>query len=128
MKTLLIIEDEHPTCEALASIFRLEGFHVVTARNRQEALRYLRTSVHPNLILLDMGQVLDGSGFLEELRHDRDLAWIPVVVLMEPSTDRDWVASLGATDSLAKPVSIDTLLTTVQRWGTKITGNQSAAQ
>jgi CheY-like chemotaxis protein len=117
-KTLLIIEDQHPTREALASLFRMEGFQVVTASNRQEALGYLRQAALPSIVLLDMRHALDSSGFLEERRRDRALASIPVVVLTEPCTDREWVASLGATDTLAKPISIDALLTTVQRWKT----------
>jgi DNA-binding response OmpR family regulator len=64
-----------------------------------------------------MRQALDSSGFLEERQRDGTLASVPVVVLTEPRTDRDWVASLGATDALAKPISIEALLTTVQRWG-----------
>ena len=116
-KTLLIIEDQLPTREALASIFRTEGFRVVTAGNRQEALGYLRTSALPNLVLLDMRQALDSSGFLEERQRDGALASVPVVVLTEPSTDREWVASLGATDAVAKPISIDVLLNMIQRWG-----------
>jgi CheY-like chemotaxis protein len=116
-KTLLLIEDQVPTREALASIFRTEGFRVVTAGNRQEALGYLRHAALPTLVLLDMRQPLDGLGFLEERRRDNALASVPVVVLREPSTDRAWIASLGATESLAKPISIEKLLTTIERWG-----------
>jgi DNA-binding response OmpR family regulator len=117
IKTLLIVEDQLPTREALASVFRAEGYRVITATSRQEALRSLHSPAPPNLVVLDLRLAVDGSGLLEERRRDVGLAAVPVVVLTEPSTDRDWVASLGATDSLAKPVSIDSLLTTIERCG-----------
>jgi DNA-binding response OmpR family regulator len=116
IRTLLIIEDQAPTREALASIFRAEGFLVLTACNRHEALEHMRSSAPPNLVLLDMRLAVEGSGFLEERRCDDALAAVPVIVLTEPNTDQEWVASLGATDTLAKPISIDLLLTTIRRW------------
>jgi DNA-binding response OmpR family regulator len=116
IKTLLIVEDQPATRECLASVFRAEDYRVVTAADRQEALQHSRSRAAPDLVVLDMRPAVDASGFLEERHRDAALASVPVIALTEPGTDCTWVVSLGATDSLSKPVSIDLLLAAIRRY------------
>lgn len=114
-KTLWIVEESAPTREALASIFRSEGYEVVTPATEREALDRLRRGTRPAVILLDRGGAPQGGrGLLEERRGDAGLASIPVVVMTEKGGDPRGEAALGATARLQKPVSVNTLVRLIQ--------------
>ena len=115
-KSILIVEDDLATRDALSMILQDEGYTVATAGNGQEAIDRLRQAAPPNLILLDlMMPVMDGWQFRTALARDPALAAIPVVILSADGSVQQKAATLGAAGYLQKPVDITTLLDTVQR-------------
>ncbi len=115
-KTILVVEDDTATRDALALILGAEGFNVVGAANGQEALGALRTSARPDLILLDlMMPIMDGWQFRREQAQDPSLSAIPVVVLSADGNVRQKAASLHADGYLQKPVDVENLLEVIQR-------------
>jgi CheY-like chemotaxis protein len=115
-KTILVVEDDAATREALAMILSAEGFTVVGAANGQEALGRLRSDVRPDLILLDlMMPVMDGWQFRREQAKDPALAAIPVVVLSADGNVHQKAASLKTADYLQKPVDAENLLEVIRR-------------
>jgi CheY-like chemotaxis protein len=115
-KTILVVEDDAATREALAMILGGEGYTVVGAANGQEALGRLRGDVHPDLILLDlMMPVMDGWQFRREQVRDPALAAIPIVVLSADGNVHQKATSLRAADYLQKPVDPEHLLEVIRR-------------
>jgi CheY-like chemotaxis protein len=114
---ILLVEDDEATRTAMALALELQGFTVDAAANGQEALDLLRAAAQPCLILLDlMMPVMDGWQFRDEQRQDPALAAIPVVVVSADGSVPQKAATLGATDYLQKPVDVDQLVNTVQRY------------
>ena len=82
--TVLIIDDEPDALQLFARMLASEGenYHVLFARDGQEAMEVLQES-RPDVILLDLVMPhLDGFRLLQLLRTERaDLANIPVIVI-----------------------------------------------
>lgn len=68
-KEILIIDDEVDFRLILAEIFVEQGYKVVTAKNGDEALKYInRAEKFPDLITLDVSMpIKDGHKFREEI-------------------------------------------------------------
>ncbi len=114
-RLLLIIDDDPAIRETLADLLHDEGYVVMTAVNGRDALTRLRASgARPCLILLDlMMPIMSGTEFYDELRHDPELADIPVVVISADGNARRKVAAMGS-QFLPKPVKFDTVLDAVE--------------
>jgi CheY-like chemotaxis protein len=52
--TILVVEDEEESRQALMQLLELEGFKVVGASNGAEAMDYLSVAELPCLIILDL--------------------------------------------------------------------------
>jgi CheY-like chemotaxis protein len=103
--SVLIIDDDQESREALAEMLALKGYAVATAANGAEGLGYLRSGQRPSAILLDlMMPFIDGWDFRTEQKRDADLAQIPIIVISAAGRLVD------AEHSLRKPVEIDALL------------------
>ena len=116
---ILIIEDDDDIRAVYSTTLRSAGYRVVTVADGEEALLYLRVApVPPRLILLDlMMPRMNGWQFRAAQRRIPALADIPVVVIsavLDHPTDEP---PLEAAASLRKPVDIDTLVDTVERFG-----------
>jgi CheY-like chemotaxis protein len=115
-KTILVVEDDTATRNALAMILGAEGFAVIGAANGQEALGLLRGAPRPDLILLDlMMPIMDGWQFRREQAQDPGLSAIPVVVLSADGNVQQKAISLRAADYLQKPVDVEQLLEVIQK-------------
>ncbi len=115
-KTILIVEDDAATREALGLILVAEGFGVLGAANGEEALGLLRSGPHPDLILLDlMMPIMDGWQFRRAQVGDSTLSAIPVVVLSADGNVQQKATALRAAGYLQKPVDVGNLLEAIQR-------------
>ncbi|GBF48512.1 CheA signal transduction histidine kinase [Leptospira ryugenii] len=80
-KTILIIEDSLITRAQLQRIIESDGYPVLTAINGQEGLEKCKLSP-PDLILTDIEMpVMDGFGFISELKKNEAYQKIPIVIL-----------------------------------------------
>lgn len=71
----------------------------------------------PCLILLDlMMPVMDGAHFLQEMRKAPRFSVLPVLLLTADGSATTKAATMGANGGLAKPVQLDTLLSTVSKY------------
>lgn len=79
--SILLVEDEVGTQDALATLLELDGWRVVCASDGEEALDHL-DAFTPDLILTDyMMPNLDGLALMEQIRNDRRLESVPVVLV-----------------------------------------------
>jgi CheY-like chemotaxis protein len=103
--TILVIDDDAGSREALAEVLADEGFAVATAADGAEGLTYLRQGYRPKVILLDlMMPGVDGWDFRAQQKRDPDLAAIPVIAISAAGKLMD------ADHTLRKPIKIEMLL------------------
>lgn len=113
---ILIVDDEIGIRELLSEILQDEGYTVALAENAETA-RQLRHQTRPALVLLDIWMPdCDGVTLLKEWAK-AGLLNMPVVMMSgHASIDTAVEATrIGAFDFLEKPISLQKLLSTVQR-------------
>lgn len=100
----MIIEDDSMIASMYKTKLEQEGFAVFLAENGASGLS-LALSQDPDLILLDiiMPQ-LDGFSVLQELRANKKMKEVPIIMLTNLGTDEDKQkgSQYGATDYLVK--------------------------
>ncbi len=108
-KKILIIDDENDLVELLKFNLEQQGYQVIAVKEAEEGLEIV-CKQKPDLVLLDlMLPNMDGFEFCRILRQETDT---PVVFLTASKSEvcKKLAMTLGATDYLAKPFSIDALL------------------
>ncbi len=116
-KRILVVEDDNSIRELLVELLQSEGYDVASAVNGLEGLKYLQTQSNPDLILIDlMMPVMDGYSFRTEQLKNTDWAQIPVVVMSAEANAKEKMKNFGITAFLSKPVELDTILKTVERF------------
>ena len=86
-KTVLVVDDEPDVRNYLASILRDARFNVLTAADGDEALEIVRRE-RPDFISLDLLMPKkNGHKVLYELRKDKTLARIPVLIVTAHAQD-----------------------------------------
>jgi len=78
---ILIVDDDEGVTQTFARMLRLEGYHVRTAMTAERGLREAIES-RPDAIILDLRMPLvDGLGFLRQLRQNTDQRRTPVAIV-----------------------------------------------
>jgi len=86
-KTVLVVDDEPDVRNYLASILRDARFNVLTAADGEEALEIVRRD-RPDFISLDLVMPRkSGQKVLYELRRDKALSRIPVLIVTAHAQD-----------------------------------------
>jgi two-component system response regulator RegX3 len=101
--TILIIDVDQASRDALAATLSVEGFDVVTATDGDDGIALVR-SAHPSLVLLDM-QLPDARA-LVVFRHISAISPVPVIMVTGRDDELDAVLALeaGAADHVTKPL------------------------
>jgi two-component system response regulator MprA len=80
-ETILIVDDDQGVTETFARMLKLEGYKVRTAMNAESGLREAAAS-RPDAIILDLRMpLLDGLGFLRQLRSNDGERRTPVAIV-----------------------------------------------
>lgn len=106
MSTILIADDQADLVSILASRFRALGHRVLEAHDGARAFEIAQRDI-PDLVILDvMMPELNGYQVCRQLKQDRGLAAVPVVLLTAKGTeaDRFWGGEVGADLYLMKPI------------------------
>jgi len=127
---ILIVEDEAEIRVVISELLSDEGYTVAQAANGREALIYLqRANPLPCVILLDMMMpILNGWEFLRVQQRNPVFVPIPVVVISAFRALAESVAALGVQEALAKPIDLDRVLATVQRYCSGAPAHDGRAQ
>ncbi|MGO9599523.1 MAG: SpoIIE family protein phosphatase [Isosphaeraceae bacterium] len=107
-RRLLLVEENSTMRRMLAIMLRKEGYEFKIANNGAEGLRKAREEPRPELILTDYEMPeLDGPGLCKEIKKDKDLRSIPVLMLTTLAETQNKIAGLeaGADDYIQKPQS-----------------------
>jgi len=116
-KTVLIIEDEEDAAELFSEMMRVSGFRVLKTSKSEPAIAMMNND-KPDIILLDiMMPEISGLDILRHMRHDPNLANIPVIVITAKSMPADIKNGMeaGASTYLTKPVGFQELREAVER-------------
>jgi two-component system KDP operon response regulator KdpE len=111
---ILLVEDDQPLREAIASALRAATFNVTEVRDGAAAIESLRSPTRTDVLLLDIGlPFANGWQVLNEMRHSRQP---PVIMISARGDEQDKVRALdmGADDYLAKPFGTDELLARIR--------------
>jgi two-component system alkaline phosphatase synthesis response regulator PhoP len=104
MHKIVIVEDEEALARVLKEKFEGEEFEVELAMDGSVALGVIQ-KMRPDLVLLDlMLPKRDGIDVLKDIKADRDLENLPVIVLSNLDGDEDikQAIALGAKDYFVK--------------------------
>jgi len=101
-RTVLIVDDDTASREALAHLLRTQGYRSSQAENGLQALEQLEAAISPpELILLDLEMpVMNGREFLSRLAYLQCIAR-PIVIII---TGKDPRGIPGAAAVLRKPI------------------------
>jgi CheY-like chemotaxis protein len=111
-RTVLIVDDNPDVLQLMERYLMMGGYQAIKAETSAEALRLSRTTL-PYAIILDLmmpGQ--DGWDILQTLTTQPETQHIPILVSSVLDA-KELALSLGAAGFLAKPVSAQTLIATL---------------
>lgn len=104
MFNILVVDDHAHIRRLYEYTLEKNGYKPFTAANGEEALNVLETE-HIDLIILDvMMPVLDGYGFLKEIRSSGSEVPVLVITARDSSEDVRKAFTLGTDDFMVKPV------------------------
>ncbi len=122
---ILLVEDNPGDVRLMQEVFK-EGQvnnNLYVCKDGIEALKFLRkqdqyqNAVRPDLILLDLNlPKMDGRELLAEIKKDKNLRAIPVVVLTTSKAEEDIIRTynLHANCYISKPVDFDQFIKVVE--------------
>lgn len=117
MSTILLVEDNEPSRDALSRRLMRRDFRVITAVDGQQGVNFAREHA-PDLILMDLGlPIIDGWEATRQLKRDAATQRIPIIVLSAHAMtdDRENALAAGADDFDSKPVRFELLLEKIER-------------
>ena len=101
---VLIIDDDRPTCDVIERHLKADGYAVISVQNGSEGIQSARIW-KPDLIALDINMPgKSGWDVLSELKSDKDLASIPVVLISKDVEGCRLNAVYDNAYCLAKPI------------------------
>jgi chemotaxis protein histidine kinase CheA/ActR/RegA family two-component response regulator len=103
-KSILVVDDSKPTRDIEREIFMSGGYMVDTAADGAQALKAVKMK-HYDLICTDLRMpVMDGYMFIENLKRNKDLSGIPVIVISSVSNEEEQkrALELGASRYIVK--------------------------
>ncbi|HEY5608303.1 MAG TPA: response regulator [Alphaproteobacteria bacterium] len=113
---ILIVDDNEANRDILATRLKANGYALLQAGDGEEALEVARRE-KPDLILLDiMMPKIDGVEVCRQLKADKDLPFMPIILVTAKTDTKDVVAGLdaGADEYLTKPIDQAALVARVR--------------
>ena len=112
LKILLIEDDTIERMKLNRAMLSLNMNHEVTeAKNGEDALELLlKEKYYPDIILLDLNMPkINGIEFLEILKNNESIKFIPTIILTTSSNEKDLLAcfNLGISGYILKPLKYD---------------------
>lgn len=116
MATIMVVEDNELSRDALSRRLERRGYRVVLAGDGQKAIEIARVD-RPDLILMDLGLPgIDGWEATRQLKADLNTRHIPIIVLSAHAmtNDRDKALQAGGDDFDTKPVRFQALMEKIE--------------
>jgi CheY-like chemotaxis protein len=128
---ILVVDDDRSIRETLRVVLQDEGYDVLEAEDGQVALKILRASSEPLVVLLDLRMpVLDGTGVLSAVAADPHLSTRHAILMITANRDsiqdKDRTAQLLQQLHVAvipKPFDLDGLIDTVDQTARRLSAS-----
>jgi DNA-binding response OmpR family regulator len=110
-KKILAVDDNQAILEVLEELLSWEGYEVVKLADGHHIFEVIEV-VHPDLILLDvMLDNLDGRDICMEIKNNKAIQHIPVIMISATHDLRTFLDNPGAPDDFVeKPFDLEHLL------------------
>ena len=121
MPTILVVEDNEPSRDALCRRLERRGYRVLSAADGEAAVSIAAATL-PDLILMDLGLPgIDGWEATRRLKASEPTQRIPLIVLSAHAmpNDREMALAAGGDDFDTKPVRFQQLLEKISALITK---------
>ena len=106
----MIIDDDPDVRTVMNILMKKQGYEVETASGREEALSKLER-FEPSVILLDvLLSGYDGRELCQELKADKKMKNIPVIMFSAHPGAAENISNYGADDFISKPFNTESLL------------------
>jgi CheY-like chemotaxis protein len=120
LKVLLIEDDMIEVMKFNRTLSKLDIHHnIVEAKNGEDALKILQDKDRlPDIILLDLNMPkINGIEFLTILKNDKDLKYIPTVILTTSNNRKDLLEcyKIGIAGYVIKPLKFDDYVQLIKR-------------
>ena len=116
MVTIMVVEDNELSRDALSRRLERQGYRVVLALDGERAIELAREE-RPDIILMDLGLPgVDGWEATRRLKADRETRRIPIIVLSAHAmtNDRDKALQAGGDEFDTKPIRFQPLLQKIE--------------
>jgi len=106
---ILVVDDEKDICDVVRSFLEKRGYAVLTASDKEEALRLFRMEA-PAVMLLDI-RLQDASGLdiLKEVKEQDPQTRVLMLTGLKDEENIRRAKELGADDYIAKPFTMEFL-------------------
>jgi DNA-binding response OmpR family regulator len=111
--TIFTADDDPQLLRLIACTLELEDFHVLTAKDGEEALASIEAEM-PDMVILDvMMPKMDGFTVCQKIR---EFSSVPIMIVTARGRDDDKIKglNLGADDYLTKPFNVEELVARVR--------------
>jgi PAS domain S-box-containing protein len=115
---ILLVEDTKEVTMMIVDYLEMAGYQILTATDGLSGIEVAKDK-HPVLILMDIQMPgMDGLEATRRLRTDPDFRTIPIIALtaLAMRGDRERCLAAGATDYIAKPVSLKKLVQMIEEY------------
>ena len=112
LPTVMVVDDSLTVRKITSRLLTREGYQVILAKDGVDALEQL-LEVVPDVVLSDIEMPrMDGFDLVRNIRADKRLANLPVVMITSRMADkhRNYALEIGASHYLGKPYDEDELL------------------
>jgi signal transduction histidine kinase/DNA-binding response OmpR family regulator/tetratricopeptide (TPR) repeat protein len=115
---ILLVEDNPINQELACDLLHAAGIGVDVAADGREALAALERARYDAVLMDCQMPVMDGYEATRALRERPGLQALPVIAMTANAMagEREKVLAAGMNDHLAKPVQVDELFATLERW------------
>ena len=113
---ILIVEDEKDIRDLIIYALQAKGYETISADDGEKALKMLKEN-KPDLVILDwMLPSVSGLEICRNIRRDKNIKNIPIIMLTAKITEDDKIIGLdsGADDYITKPFSTAELTSRVK--------------
>lgn len=118
MSKVLYVEDHPAQRDILAQMLELNGFNVDVASDGLEGVEKARSWL-PDLILMDLRMPkMDGFEAIKVVRSEETTKDIPIIAISAwaSAKHKERAMEAGANEHFTKPVDLNRLLTTINRY------------
>jgi two-component system, cell cycle response regulator DivK len=118
-KKILVVDDDPKNIFALVATLRAKGFDATSASSAEEGISLLLRDNEIGIVLLDMMMPdMDGYQAISVIRAHDELRSLPLVAVTAQAMkgDQEKCLEAGADAYISKPINVDVLLTTLNRY------------